>query len=389
MNLFKEFRQTVLQELESLVEAGRLPPGLDYGRVSVEPPRDPENGDISTNAAMVLAKPSGSKPRDLAEALAERLGGLDAVTDVTVGGPGFINLRLDKGVWYERLREILAAGTAYGESDLGQRRAVNVEYVSTNPTGPLTVGHARGAVVGDALASLLAKVGYKVTREYYINDAGGQVDVLARSAYLRYREALGEDIGEIPEGLYPGEYLKETGRALAERDGDKWLGVEEDSWLPALREFAIAAMMDLIRRDLAALGVHQDVFSSENALVQAGEVEAVLESLEERGLLYTGVLEPPKGKPPPDDWEPRPQLLFKATQFGDSEDRALKKPDGSWTYFAGDLANHLDKFRRGFAEMIDVWGEDHSGYVKRTTAGVKALTDGRASSTSRSAGWSP
>ncbi len=376
MNLFKEFRQLIVKELENLVEADQLPAGLDYGRVSAEPPRDPEHGDMATNAAMVLAKPAGVKPRDLAGTLAERLAALDDVMEASVAGPGFINLRFETGVWHARLRDILATGKAYGESDLGQGQAVNVEYVSTNPTGPLTVGHARGAVVGDALASLLAKVGYKVTREYYINDAGGQVDTLARSAHLRYREALGEEIGAIPEGLYPGDYLKDTGRALAARDGEKWLAVPEETWLPEVRAFAIASMMDLIRRDLGALGVHQDVFSSERALVEAGEVDAVLQALEERELIYTGVLDRPKGGAA-EDWEPRPQLLFRSTQFGDDEDRALKKNDGSWTYFANDLAYHLDKFRRGFSDMIDVWGEDHSGYVKRTTAGVKALTDGK------------
>ena len=375
MNLFKEFRGIVVKELEGLTAEDHLPAGLNFTRVAVEPPRDRGHGDIATNAAMVLAKPAGMKPRDLADVLAGRLAGLDSVTEASVAGPGFINLRLDQAFWFERLRDILRAGTAYGASTLGQGEAVNVEYVSTNPTGPLTVGHARGAVVGDALASLLAKVGYAVTREYYINDAGGQVDVLARSAHLRYREALGEEIGEIPEGLYPGAYLKDTGKALAARDGKKWLDQPEAAWLPEVRAFAVESMMALIRRDLAALGVNQDVFSSENALVQAGGVDSVLETLDERGLTYTGVLEPPKGKPPPEDWEPRPQLLFRATQFGDDVDRALKKSDGSWTYFAGDMAYHLDKFRRGFATMIDVWGADHSGYIKRMQAGVKALTE--------------
>ncbi|WP_193369193.1 arginine--tRNA ligase [Pelagibius marinus] len=376
MNLFKYFKDIVVGELEQMAGAGELPAGLDYARVTVEPPRERGHGDLSTNAAMVLAKPAGRKPRDLAEALAARLGKLDDVTGVEVAGPGFINLRLVPGVWYARLAEILKEGTAYGDSDMGAGEAVNVEYVSANPTGPLTVGHARGAVVGDALAGLLAKVGYKVTKEYYINDAGGQVDTLARSAYLRYREALGEDIGEIPEGLYPGDYLKETGKALAARDGDKWLGKDEAEWLPEVRQFAIDSMMDLVRADLDFLGVHQDVFSSERKLVAAGGVEEVLKFLEERGLTYTGVLEPPKGKTP-EDWEPRPQLLFKATQFGDDVDRALKKSDGSWTYFAGDMAYHLDKFRRGFATMINVWGADHGGYVKRMTSGVKALTEGK------------
>ena len=376
MNLFKYFRDVVVDELEQMTAAGGLPSGLDTSRVAVEPPRERTHGDLSTNAAMVLAKPAGMKPRDLAAALAARLEKNAEVTGVEVAGPGFINLRLAPAVWYARVDEILRAGTAYGDSDLGQGLAVNVEYVSANPTGPLTVGHARGAVVGDALAALLAKVGFKVTKEYYINDAGGQVDTLARSAYLRYREALGEEIGEIPEGLYPGDYLKDVGAALAARDGDRWVGEAEAVWLPEVRRFTIDAMMDLVRADLEFLGVHQDVFSSERALVEAGGVEEVQRTLEGRGLLYTGVLEPPKGKTP-EDWEPRPQLLFKATLFGDDIDRALKKSDGSWTYFAGDLAYHLDKFRRGFPLMINVWGADHGGYIKRLTAGVKALTEGR------------
>jgi len=376
MNLFKHFKDVIVGELEKMAGAGELPEGLDTTRVAVEPPRERGHGDLSTNAAMVLAKPAGRKPRDLAEALAARLREVEEVTEVEVAGPGFINLRLDPAVWYARLAEILQEGTAYGDSDQGGGQAVNVEYVSANPTGPLTVGHARGAVVGDALAALLAKVGYKVCKEYYINDAGGQVDTLARSAYLRYREALGEDIGEIPEGLYPGDYLKDTGNALAARDGDKWVGRPEEEWLPEVRRFAIDSMMDLVRSDLEFLGVQQEVFSSERKLVEAGGVEEVLKFLDARGLTYTGVLEPPKGKTP-EDWEPRPQLLFKATEFGDDVDRALKKSDGSWTYFAGDMAYHLDKFRRGFPLMIDVWGADHGGYVKRMTAGVKALTEGK------------
>ncbi|HMA13552.1 MAG TPA: arginine--tRNA ligase, partial [Kiloniellaceae bacterium] len=376
MNVFKYFRGVVIGELEQMAAAGALPAGLDTARVAVEPPRERSHGDLATNAAMVLAKPAGQKPRELAEALAARLEKHADVTGVEVAGPGFINITLAPAAWYARLADVLQEGTAYGASDLGEGKAVNVEYVSANPTGPLTVGHARGAVVGDALAALLAKVGFKVTKEYYINDAGGQVDTLARSAYLRYREALGEDIGAIPEGLYPGEYLKDVGQALAARDGKKWLGVPEEAWLPEVRRFTIDAMMDLIRADLDFLGVHQDVFSSERALVEAGGVEEVLKTLDARGLLYTGVLEPPKGKTP-EDWEPRPQLLFKATEFGDDVDRALRKSDGSWTYFAGDMAYHLDKFRRGASLMINVWGADHGGYIKRMTAGVKALTEGK------------
>jgi arginyl-tRNA synthetase len=363
--------------LEDMARAGELPAGLDLGRVAVEPPRDPAHGDLATNAAMVLAKAAGKPPRDLAEALAGRLRETPDVTEASVAGPGFLNLRLADDFWRARLAEVLRAGASYGDSTLGAGHKINVEYVSTNPTGPLTVGHARGAVVGDALAALLAKVGFEVTREYYINDAGTQVDTLARSAHLRYCEALGRDIGEIPPGLYPGDYLKDVGAALAVRDGERWLDRPEAEWLDEVRVFAVGAMMDLIRRDLARLGIHQEVFSSERALVEAGGVEAVLETLEGYGLIYTGVLEPPKGKAP-EDWEPRPQTLFRATDFGDDVDRPLRKSDGSWTYFAADMAYHLDKYRRGAEVMINVWGADHGGYVKRMQAAVAALTERRA-----------
>ncbi len=378
MNVFKYFRAIIIDLLEEQVHAGQLPEGLDLARVSAEPPRDPAHGDLSSNAAMVLAKAAGCAPRELAERLAQSLGVLPDVVAVEVAGPGFINLRLADEFWRARLADVLRAGPAYGDSDLGQGRRINVEYVSTNPTGPLTVGHARGAVVGDALAALLAKVGYLVTREYYINDAGAQVDTLARSAYLRYCEALGRDIGEIPEGLYPGDYLKDVGAALAERHGKDLLDQPEEAWLATVRAFAVEAMMVRIREDLEQLGIGHEVFTSERALVEAGGVDAVLEALEARDLIYTGVLEPPKGKTP-EDWEPRPQTLFRATQFGDDTDRPLKKSDGSWTYFAADMANHLDKFRRGTEVMIDIWGADHSGYVKRMKAAVTALTDGRGS----------
>jgi arginyl-tRNA synthetase len=376
LNYFGFFRGQIIEILDALVAAGGLPAGLDFGRVTVEPPRERGRGDLATNAAMVLAKPAGRKPRDLAEVLAEGLRALDDVTSCEVAGPGFINVRVKTDVWYERLREILAAGRDYGSCDMGAGAAVNVEYVSANPTGPLTIAHARGAVVGDVLAALLEKVGYRVTREYYINDAGTQVDTLANSAYLRYREALGEEIGDIPEGLYPGDYLKAVGQALAARDGTDWLDKDEAQWLPAVRRFATEALMARVRDDLAALGVRQEVFSSERRLVEAGGVDAVLETLEKRGLVYRGVLAPPKGKKS-EDWEPRPQLLFRAMDFGDDVDRPLKKPDGSWTYFANDMAYHLDKFRRGFPTMIDVWGADHSGYIKRMQAGVTALTEAK------------
>jgi arginyl-tRNA synthetase len=369
MNLFKYFREEIIKSVEAVV------PGLDTSKVTAEPPRETSHGDVATNAAMVLTKAAGMKPRDLAEKIAERLRAHPAVTEVEVAGPGFINLRLADSFWFERLGEVLEAGPAYGQSDMGRGAKVNVEYVSANPTGPMHIGHARGAVFGDALASLLVKAGYDVTREYYVNDAGSQVDVLARSAYLRYREALGEEIGEIPEGLYPGEYLKPAGEALARKYGPALKDKSEDQWLPELRTFAVDAMLDMIKDDLAGLGVKHDVFVSERGLVDAGKVQDSLDYLSGKGLIYEGVLEPPKGKLP-DDWEARPQTLFKATEFGDDVDRPLKKSDGSWTYFASDIAYHLDKYRRGFASMIDVWGADHGGYVKRMQAAVKAVSEG-------------
>ena len=372
MNLYNYFRDVVLKELQEI----ELPGGLDMSRVMVEPTRDPKHGDIATNAAMVLAKPAGKNPRQLAEALKERLSGHPDVINAEVAGPGFLNLTLSPAFWRLQLKALLEAGVVYGDSKAGAGRKVNVEYVSANPTGPMHIGHARGAVFGDALAALMQKTGFDVTREYYINDAGAQVDQLARSAYLRYLEAHGESI-EIPSGLYPGEYLKETGEALKARDAGKWRGQAEEDWLPPVRDFAIDHMMAMIREDLAALGVRQEVFSSERALVRAGAVEQVLKTLEDKGLIYVGVLEPPKGKAP-EDWEPRPQTLFRATQFGDDVDRPLKKSDGSWTYFASDIAYHFDKLKRGSTELIDVLGADHGGYVKRMAAAVKALSDGKA-----------
>ena len=378
MNVFRHFRDRVCDAVAALSDAGTLPAGLNTDRITVEAPRDPSHGDLSTNAAMVLAKPAGMKPRDLAALLLTELAKLPQVTEAGIAGPGFINLRLADDFWRERLNDVLVAGKAYGDSRMGHGVKINVEYVSANPTGPLHIAHARGAVIGDALAGLLAKAGYDVTKEYYVNDAGAQVDTLARSAYLRYREALGEDIGEIPPGMYPGDYLKAVGQALAERDGAKWLDEAETDWLPKVRSFAIERMMDLIREDLHALGVDQDVFTSERALVEAGAVEQAVAVLRERGLVYEGVLEPPKGKPI-DDWEPVELTLFRATDFGDDVDRPIKKSDGSWTYLAGDMANHYDKYRRGFGHQIDIWGADHSGQVKRTQAAVTALTDGKAS----------
>jgi arginyl-tRNA synthetase len=374
-DLYRYFQQEVAAIALDLSGQGKLPPGLDVARVTVEPTREAAHGDIATNAAMVLAGQAKRKPRDIADLFKEKLGGVSGVTAVEVAGPGFINLRLGAAFWHDRLRDILAAGVAYGDSDLGKGEKINVEYVSANPTGPMHVGHGRGAVVGDALAGLLEKAGFSVTREYYINDAGAQVDVLARSLHLRYREALGETVGAIPEGLYPGEYLIPAGQALAKRDGDKWTKVPESEWLASVRAFAIEAMLALIKEDLAALGVSHSVFTSEKALVAAGKVDEALKVLSSNKLIYEGILEPPKGMLP-DDWEPRPQTLFRATQFGDDVDRPLKKSDGSWTYFATDIAYHLDKYRRGFGAMVNVWGADHGGYVKRLQAAVKALTAG-------------
>lgn len=376
MNIFNDLKSRIYTALEAMMADGELPSGLALDRVTVEPPRDPAHGDAATNAAMVLSKPAGLKPRDLAEKLKARLDAIEFVTETSVDGPGFLNMRLDDAVWRAQVSGILKLGTGFGNSTLGEGRLVNVEYVSANPTGPLTAGHARGAVVGDALANLLKKAGYTVCKEYYINDAGNQVATLARSTYLRYLEALGEGPADIPEGFYPGEYLKDVGTALVARDGDKWKGRDEAEWIEPIREFAVAFLMGEIRDDLKLLGIEQEVFSSERGLVEAGKVDAVLRLLTEAGHVYTGVLEPPKGKTP-DDWEPRPQTLFRATAFGDDVDRPLKKSDGSWTYFSNDIAYHLDKFQRGYATMIDIWGADHGGYIKRMQAAVKAVTGGK------------
>lgn len=376
MNIFTHIRSNIVDALDALAKAGKIPSGLNTARLVAEPPRDAAHGDAATNAAMVLAGQAGMKPREFAEILAVELQSLPIVDSVEIAGPGFVNMRLSKVFWDGCLKEILRQGDDFGRSDMGKGQKKNVEFVSANPTGPMHIGHSRGAVFGDALASLLEKAGYDVTREYYINDAGAQVDVLARSVYLRYKEALGENIGKIPEGLYPGDYLIPVGRALAERDGEKWLNKPESEWLKDFRAFAIDRMMDMIRDDLAALGIKFDVFSSERALVEAGKVDEVIEFLRAKGLIYEGVLEPPKGKIV-EDYEPHPQTLFKATLFGDDVDRALKKSNGFQTYFASDMAYHLDKYRRGFDDMIDVWGADHAGYVKRMTAAIKALTDGK------------
>jgi arginyl-tRNA synthetase len=361
--------------LEALTVSGVLPSGLALSRVLVEPPRDAAHGDMATNAAMVLAKDAGKKPRELADAIAEKLRADDLIEKVDVAGPGFINLTLKAPVWAAALRAAIKAGPTYGHGAATGK--VNVEYVSANPTGPMHIGHCRGAVFGDALANLLAFAGHDVTREYYVNDAGAQVDVLARSAFLRYREALGEDIGEIPDGLYPGDYLKPVGVALAAEHGHALNQMPEDKWLPLVRVKAIDMMMAMIREDLAALNVTHDVFYSERSLVEGrDQVRATIEQLQAEDKIYQGRLPPPKGQPI-DDWEDREQTLFRATAFGDDVDRPLLKSDGSYTYFASDIAYHKSKFDRGFAEMIDVWGADHGGYIKRMQAAVKAITDGK------------
>ena len=375
MNLFSDIRTLVIACLDAMVRDGALPAGLDFANVAVEPPRDAAHGDMATNAAMVLAKPAGLKPREIADALVAQLLNDDRIAAAEVAGPGFLNLRLAPSVWQGIVATALAQGNDFGRSAMGQNLRVNVEFVSANPTGPMHVGHTRGAVVGDALSNLLAFAGYDVTREYYINDGGAQVDVLARSAYERYREAHGMS-PEIAEGLYPGEYLIEVGEALKAEFGDRFLDKPESVWLETVRNFATERMMIMIREDLAALGVRMDVYSSEKALYGTGEIEAAIERLSAQGLIYEGVLEPPKGKTP-EDWEPREQTLFRSTAHGDDVDRPIKKSDGAWTYFAPDIAYHYNKITRGFDMLIDIFGADHGGYVKRMKAAVSALSDGQ------------
>jgi len=373
MNIFQYFESEFASILAELVGQGLLPEHLDANRVVFELPRDATHGDLATNAAMILAKPAQKSPRDLAAVFASAFAKIDGVTAVDIAGPGFINLRVSPILWARQIDDIIKAGNQYGRSQIGAGAHVNVEFVSANPTGPLHAAHARGAVIGDALAGLMAFCGWEVTREYYINDAGGQVDVLARSAYLRYREALGQDIGDIPSGLYPGDYLKDVGNALAKQVGDRYLDRPEAEWLDDLRQFAIQSIMDVIKQDLIALGIHMDVFSSERSLVESGAVQHAIDQLQAAGHLYTGVLAPPKGKEP-EDWEPREQLLFKASEFGDDTDRPLQKSDGSWTYFAADVAYHLNKLERTKGQLINIFGADHGGYVKRMNAAVAALS---------------
>ncbi|TYC50357.1 arginine--tRNA ligase [Rhodobacterales bacterium] len=381
MNIFADFTQRVKKTLEGFDLKDGEGRSVDLSRVVVESPRDPAHGDLATNAAMVLAKPLGLKPRELAERLVEALSQDPDITETSVAGPGFINMRVAPAFWQRVLRSILENGTDFGASSLSPAPRVNVEYVSANPTGPMHVGHIRGAVVGDALANLLSFAGNEVVKEYYINDAGSQIDTLARSAFLRYREALGENIGEIPAGLYPGDYLKPVGVSLKEEFGDKLTSMDEEQWLPLVKERAISAMLELIRTDLAALGVEHEVFYSEKSLHERGDsngskIDRMLGGLREKGLVYEGTLPPPKGQVP-DDWEDREQTLFRASDFGDDTDRALKKSDGSYTYFAADVAYFQDKFERGFTETIYVLGADHGGYAKRLQAVGQAVSGGK------------
>jgi len=378
-HLFADVLARVHAVCGALAREDNWPAGMDFSRVVVEPPRDAGHGDMASNAAMVLAKEAKVKPRDLADQIAAKLRADELIAAVDVAGPGFINLTLKPKAWANELRTLLREGASYGNSTIGTGEKVNVEYVSANPTGPMHVGHCRGAVFGDALASLLAFAGYDVAREYYINDAGAQVDVLARSAYLRYREALGENIGAIPEGLYPGDYLKPVGQALAAEYGDKLKTMPENAWLKIVRDKAVAMMLEEIKGDLAALNIKQDVFFSERSLIETGnnKVAATIDFLRAKGDVYEGRLAPPKGGPI-EDYEDREQTLFRATAYGDDVDRPLLKSDGSYTYFASDIAYHKNKFDRGFRDLVDVWGADHGGYIKRVQAAVKAVTGGKA-----------
>ena len=376
MSLYAQYAALLDGVLDELVADGALPAELDRKNVTVEPPRDPSHGDLATNAAMVLAKPAGMTPRALAEAIKPRLEAMPPVASVEIAGPGFINLRLNPDAWRDELRTILNDGDAYGTSAIGNDERVNVEYVSANPTGPLHMGHCRGAVVGDSLARILEAAGFRVTKEYYVNDAGAQVDTLARSVHLRYREALGADIGEIPSGLYPGEYLRPVGVLLASEYGDDYAEAPEDQWLPLFRQWAIKAMLDLIRYDLGLLGIHHDKFASEAEIQASGAVEGTMQVLRDKGLVYEGTLERPKSLDPHDEWEPVELILFRSSQFGDDQDRPMKKSDGSWTYFGADAAYHWQK-AQGADHLVNIWGADHAGTVKRVQSAVKALTDGR------------
>jgi arginyl-tRNA synthetase len=379
MNIFADVEARVTAAIETLKKDGVLPTDLTIPAIDAEAPRDPTHGDVAVNAALVLAKAAKMKPRDIAEALKGKLAAAKDIEKIDVAGPGFLNITFKPEVWHGLVKTIISDGAKFGAGSVGNGEKLNLEYVSANPTGPMHVGHCRGAVFGDALANLLDFAGYKVTREYYINDAGGQVDVLAKSAFLRYREALGEDIGAIPEGLYPGDYLKPVGETLAKVHGKKVLSMKESEWLPLVRSFAIDRMMDMIREDLAALNIKHDVFFSEASMTRGGknQISAAIEELRKKGLIYEGKLEKPKGHDD-EEWEDRTQTLFKSTEFGDDEDRAIQKSNGSYTYFAGDIAYHYDKLQRGYQHMINVFGADHIGYISRMKAAVAALSDKKA-----------
>ncbi|HVI05228.1 MAG TPA: arginine--tRNA ligase, partial [Sphingomicrobium sp.] len=374
MSLYAQYAALLEGVLDELVADGKLPEGLDRKNVAVEPPRDPAHGDLATNVAMVLAKGAKTNPRALAELIKPKLEALPPVVSVEIAGPGFINLRLTPEAWRDELRTIVREGEEYGLSKVGKNQRVNVEYVSANPTGPLHMGHCRGAVVGDSLARLLEAAGFRVTKEYYVNDAGGQVDTLARSVNLRYRQALGEEIGEIPEGMYPGDYLKPVGTTLAAQHGDRFLGTSESEWLPVFRAATIEAMLDLIRHDLGLLNIHHDKFSSEAELQKSGAVKEALEVLRTKGLIYEGTLERPESLDLHEEWAPEELTIFRSTEFGDDKDRPMRKPDGTWTYFGSDAAYHWQKARNA-DHLVNIWGADHAGTVKRVQAAVRALTD--------------
>lgn len=374
MNLFTVFHQKIVHILTTFQQDSVLPADLSFQKVTIEPPKDANFGDLATNAAMVLASAAGKKPRELAELIVTELKKLPEITMAEIAGPGFINFSLNTDIWRQQIKVILQQGLDYGTSNIGQGTRVNVEYVSANPTGPMHAGHGRNAVFGDAIAALLEKTGYQVTREYYINDAGNQTEILARSAYLRYLQALGHPVDETRfDGLYPGDYLVQVGTDLAQKFGNQFSQAPETEWMEPIRRFTLEAMMELIRNDLNKIGITMDVYSSEQAIVERGAIEEALKTLEAQGDIYEGVLEKPKGHDV-DDWEPRPQTLFRATAYGDDVDRALKKSNGSWTYFASDIAYHYDKYKRGFKTLIDVLGADHSGYIKRIQAATKAIT---------------
>ncbi len=371
-NIFADYKARIAEILKYTIDGD-----VDVSRVTVEPPREAHHGDMATNAAMVLSKVAGMKPRDLAEKIAESLRNVDGIKEVEIAGPGFINFRLTDDKWGGFIKEILLSGTKYGDSQFGENKKVNIEYVSANPTGPMTVGHTRGAVVGDILASLMKKAGFDVTREYYFNDAGTQIDVLGRTTHLRYREFLGEEGVEISEGMYPGEYLKDVARALAERDGKEWLDKDESEWLPTVSQFAVDYMMLMIREDLELIGIKHDVFTNEREIVENGRLEDSFKKLDDLDLIYTGTLPPPKGKEI-ENWEPVPLTLFRSSNFGDSSDRPLKKRDGNWAYIMPDIGYHFDKINRGFDWMINVLGKDHGGYLERVRPAIAALSDNKA-----------